>query len=209
MENKKTNDTLYNDYVILIDNFYLFRNYYEKINYNTNINCVNKMTDEEKLEITNEINAVNKYICSIMNKFEYKLKLNIIKYCDEFDQIIEDDIKRLVELIKNKNDEIKTKYETLILSYNNNETLLNNNIDKIADIEGEFKTPIIMVRDYEKEFYDLIDQIHTNMESFEIKDELKLNLIDYISKLIEEDDTFTDKINKLNLYSDNLINESS
>jgi molecular chaperone DnaK len=209
MENKKTNDTLYNDYVILIDNFYLFRNYYEKINYNTNINCVNKMTDEEKLDITNEINTVNKYICSIMNKFEYKLKLNIIKYCDEFDQITEDDIKRLVELIKNKNDEIKTKYETLILSYNNNETLLNNNIDKIADIEGEFKTPTIMVRDYEKEFYDLIDQIHTNMESFDIKDELKLNLIDYISKLIEEDDTFTDKINKLNLYSDNLINESS
>jgi molecular chaperone DnaK len=209
MENKKTNDTLYNDYVILIDNFYLFRNYYEKINYNTNINCVNKMTDEEKLEITNEINAVNKYMCSIMNKFEYKLKLNISKYCEEFDEIKEDDIKRLVELIKNKNDEIKTKYETLILSYNNNETLLNNNIDKIADIEGEFKTPTIMVRDYEKEFYDLIDQIHTNMESFEIKDELKLNLIDYISKLIEEDDTFTDKINKLNLYSDNLIKESS
>jgi len=144
-----------------------------------------------------------------MNKFEYKLKLNISKYCEEFDEIKEDDIKRLVELIKNKNDEIKTKYETLILSYNNNETLLNNNIDKIADIEGEFKTPTIMVRDYEKEFYDLIDQIHTNMESFEIKDELKLNLIDYISKLIEEDDTFTDKINKLNLYSDNLIKESS
>ena len=36
------------DYIILIDNFYLFRNYYEKINYNTNINCINKMTDEEK-----------------------------------------------------------------------------------------------------------------------------------------------------------------
>lgn len=206
MENKKINDTLYNDYVILIDNFYLFRNYYEKINYNTNINCVNKMTDDEKLDITNEINTVNKYICSIMNKFEYKLKLNIIKYCEEFDEIKEDDIKRLVELIRIKNDEIKIKYDTLILSYNNNETLLNNNTDKVADIEGEFKTTAVMERDYEKEFYDLIDQIHSNMELFEINDALKLDLVDYISKLIEEEDLFVNKIHKLNIYSDNIIN---
>jgi poly(A) polymerase Pap1 len=89
MENKKVNDQLYNDYIAMIDNFYLFRNYFEKINYNTNINCVNKMTDEEKLEITNEINQTNTYICSIVNKFEYKLKLDINKYTDSFIEIKE------------------------------------------------------------------------------------------------------------------------
>jgi molecular chaperone DnaK len=37
IENKKINDKLYDDYVDMIDNFYLFRSYYDKINYNTNI----------------------------------------------------------------------------------------------------------------------------------------------------------------------------
>ena len=78
----------------------------------------------------------------------------------------------------------------------------------MADIEGEFKTSGIMIRDYEKEFYNLIDQIHINMEAFEIKDELKLQLIEYISKLIEESDDFENKLNKLNIYSDNLLNNS-
>lgn len=208
MENKKLNDSLYNDYINLIDNFYLFRNYYEKINYNTNINCVNKMSEEEKLDITADIITTNQYICSILNKFEFKLKLDIQKYCTEFIEIKEEEIKRLVELVKLKNEEIKNKYDTLILSYNNNDTLLNNNVDKMADIEGEFKTSGIMVRDYEKEFYNLIDQIHINMEAFEIKDELKLQLIEYISKLIEESDDFENKLNKLNIYSDNLLNNS-
>jgi molecular chaperone DnaK len=208
MENKKLNDSLYNDYINLIDSFYLFRNYYEKINYNTNINCVNKMSEEEKLEITADIITTNQYICSILNKFEHKLKLDIKKYCEEFIEIKEDEIKRLVELVKLKNEDIKNKYDTLILSYNNNDTLLNNNVDKMADIEGEFKTSGIMIRDYEKEFYNLIDQIHINMEAFEIKDELKLQLIEYISKLIEESDDFENKLNKLNIYSDNLLNNS-
>jgi len=207
VENKKINDTLYNDYIILIDNFYLFRNYYEKINYNTNINCINKMTDEEKEAITNDIITTNKYICSIMNKFEYKLKLDVAKYCDEFNEVKEEDIKRLIELIKLKNDEIKNKYETLILSYNNNETMLNNNFDSVAEIDEEFnKDTILMERDYEKEFYTLIDQIHVNMNEFSIKDELKVHLIDYISNLIEESDLFDNKINKLNAFSDNLLN---
>ena len=208
MENKKLNDCLYNDYINLIDSFYLFRSYYEKINYNTNINCVNKMSEEEKLEITADIITTNQYICSILNKFEHKLKLDIKKYCEEFIEIKEDEIKRLVELVKLKNEDIKNKYDTLILSYNNNDTLLNNNVDKMADIEGEFKTSGIMIRDYEKEFYNLIDQIHINMEAFEIKDELKLQLIEYISKLIEESDDFEIKLNKLNIYSDNLLNNS-
>jgi molecular chaperone DnaK len=207
MENKKTNDILYNDYIILIDNFYLFRNFYEKINYNTNINCINKMTDEEKEIITNDIITTNKYICSIMNKFENKLKLDIAKYCDEFNDVKEEDIKRLIELIKLKNDDIKNKYETLILSYNNNETMLNNNFDSVAEIEEEFKKDTVMMeRDYEKEFYTLIDQIHVNMNEFSIKDILKVQLIDYISNLIEESDLFSSKINKLNIFSDNLLN---
>ena len=94
------------------------------------------MTDEEKLEITKDINETNTYICSIINKFEYKLKLDISKYTDSFQEIKENDIKRLVELIKLKNDEIKTKYELLILNYSNNEALLNNNIDSLAEIDG-------------------------------------------------------------------------
>ena len=31
MENKKVNDHLYNDYIAMIDNFYLFRNYFERL----------------------------------------------------------------------------------------------------------------------------------------------------------------------------------
>jgi len=209
MENKKSNDKLYDDYVNLIDNFYLFRNYYEKINYNTNINCVNKMTEEEKLEITNEINDINQYICSIVNKFEYKLKLDINKYCDNLIDIKENDIKRLVELIKLKNEELKTKYDILIITYANDEELLNNAVDKNADItniEDEFKNiSIIVERDYETEFYNLIDQIHVNMEEFELKDTLKLELIEYISELISNDDIFKTKIDILNAYVDRLV----
>jgi len=210
IENKKTNDKLYDDYVNLIDNFYLFRNYYEKINYNTNINCVNKMTDEEKLDITNEINDINQYICSIVNKFEHKLKLDINKYCDSFIDIKENDIKRLVELIKLKNDELKAKYDILIITYANDERLLNNAVDKNADInENEFKNiPIIVERDYETEFYNLIDQIHVNMEEFELKDTLKIELIEYISVLISNDDLFKTKIDVLNEYVDRLVETS-
>jgi len=210
IENKKTNDKLYDDYVNLIDNFYLFRNYYEKINYNTNINCVNKMTDEEKLDITNEINDINQYICSIVNKFEHKLKLDINKYCDSFIDIKENDIKRLVELIKLKNDELKAKYDILIITYANDERLLNNAVDKNADInENEFKNiPIVVERDYETEFYNLIDQIHVNMEEFELKDTLKIELIEYISVLISNDDLFKTKIDVLNEYVDRLVETS-
>ena len=212
IENKKANDKLYDDYVNLIDNFYLFRNYYEKINYNTNINCVNKMTAEEKLDITNEINDINQYICSIVNKFEYKLKLDINKYCDNFIDIKENDIKRLVELIKLKNDELKAKYDILIITYANDENLLNNAVDKNADItniEDEFKNiPIVVERDYETEFYNLIDQIHVNMEEFELKDTLKIELIEYISELISNDEIFKTKIDILNAYVDKLVETS-
>lgn len=216
IENKKVNDHLYNDYIGMIDNFYLFRNYYEKINYNTNINCVNKMSDEEKLEITKDINETNIYICSIVNKFEYKLKLDINKYTDSFQEIKENDIKRLVELIKLKNDEIKTKYELLILNYSNNESLLNNNTDTLAEIEevnsknDESEETFINLivpeeHDFSKEFYDLIEQLHVNMNDFEIKDNAKLELIEYISNLIESDQVYEDKLNKLNSFVDNLI----
>jgi len=212
IENKKANDKLYDDYVNLIDNFYLFRNYYEKINYNTNINCVNKMTEEEKLDITNEINDINQYICSIVNKFEYKLKLDINKYCDNFIDIKENDIKRLVELIKLKNDELKAKYDILIITYANDEGLLNNAVDKNADItniDDEFKSiPIVVERDYETEFYNLIDQIHVNMEEFELKDTLKIELIEYISELISNDEIFKTKIDILNAYVDKLVETS-
>lgn len=212
IENKKANDKLYDDYVNLIDNFYLFRNYYEKINYNTNINCVNKMTEEEKLDITNEINDINQYICSIVNKFEYKLKLDINKYCDNFIDIKENDIKRLVELIKLKNDELKAKYDILIITYANDENLLNNAVDKNADItniEDEFKNiSIVVERDYETEFYNLIDQIHVNMEEFELKDEVKIGLIEYISTLISNDEIFKTKIDILNAYVDKLVEAS-
>jgi molecular chaperone DnaK (HSP70) len=220
MENKKVNDQLYNDYIAMIDNFYLFRNYFEKINYNTNINCVNKMSDEEKLEITKDINETNTYVCSIVNKFEYKLKLDINKYCSEMIEIKENDIKRLVELIKLKNDEIKTKYELLILNYSNNESLLNNNTDTVAEIEEfigvsntdsgndeELALNLIVPEehDFSKEFYDLIEQLHVNMNDFEIKDNDKLELIEYISNLIEVDQPYEDKLNKLNTFVDNLI----
>jgi molecular chaperone DnaK len=208
IENKKLNDTLYNDYINLIDNFYLFRNYFEKINFNTNINCVNKMIDEEKEEISNDINNTNQYICSILSKFENKLKLDISKYCNNLIEIKENDIKRLVELVRLKNEYIKTKYETLILNYNNSEDLLNNKIETTAEIEGEFnKEILVMEQDYEKEFYNLIDQIHENMESFEIADKLKLELINFITNLIEDDNkTYDEKIIILNNYSDNLTN---
>jgi hypothetical protein len=207
IENKKKNEKLYDDYIGLIDNFYLFRNYYDKINFNTNINCVNKMTEEEKVEITADINSTNEYICSIMNKFEYKLKLDINKYCNNFIEIKETDIKRLLEFIKLKNKEINEKYETLILNYNNDETLLNNQVDTVTEISDLPKTEEIPIieRDYEKEFYNLIEQIHVNMEAFEISDQKKLSLIEYISTIIESTDSYDIKIDNLNKYTDSLL----
>lgn len=198
MENKKNNEKLYDDYINLIDNFYIFRNYYEKIHFNTNINCVNKMTEEEKIEINKEINDANQYICSIMNIFEYKLKIDVNKYCSEFIEIKEDDIKRLVEFIKDKNKEINHKYETLILNYNNNENLLNNETTSLTEIPD-------IVRDFEKEYYDLIEQIHANMEAFEISDQKKLDLIEFISNSITTEESFEIKINNLNSFTDSLL----
>jgi hypothetical protein len=207
IENKKNNEKLYDDYINMIDNFYIFRNYYDKINFNTNINCVNKMTEEEKIETTKDINDANQYICSIMNKFENKLKLDINKYCDEFVEIKETDIKRLLEFIKLKNKEINEKYETLILNYNNNETLLNNEVDTVTEIGNELKTdiPLVIVRDFEKEYYNLIEQIHANMEAFEISDQKKLDLIEYISNSITTDESYEIKIDNLNKYTDSLL----
>ena len=207
IENKKNNEKLYDDYINMIDNFYIFRNYYDKINFNTNINCVNKMTEEEKIETTKDINDANQYICSIMNKFEYKLKLDINKYCSEFVEIKETDIKRLLEFIKLRNKEINEKYETLILNYNNNETLLNNEVDTVTEIGNELKTdiPLVIVRDFEKEYYNLIEQIHANMEAFEISDQKKLDLIEYISNSITTDESYEIKIDNLNKYTDSLL----
>ena len=210
VSNKLKNDLLYDDYTTMIDNFYLFRNYYNKINYNTNINCVNKMSDEEKLEITNNINETNVYICSIVNLFENKLKLNVQQYCDSFIEIKETDIKRLNEMIKNKNEEIKTKYEILTLSYNNDSNLLNNEVETQTSIEdNEQKTVTIIERDYASEFYTLMEQIHSNMNDFQIKDEMKLVLIEYISNLIVEEDSYENKINNLNNFVDKLLNDTT
>ena len=209
VSNKLKNDLLYDDYTTMIDNFYLFRNYYNKINYNTNINCVNKMSDEEKLEITNNINDTNAYICSIVNLFENKLKLNVQQYCDSFIEIKETDIKRLNEMIKNKNEEIKTKYEILTLSYNNDSNLLNNEVETQTSIEdNEQKIVTIIERDYASEFYTLMEQIHSNMNDFQIKDEMKLVLIEYISNLIVEEDSYENKINNLNNFVDKLLNDT-
>ena len=210
VSNKLKNDLLYDDYTTMIDNFYLFRNYYNKINYNTNINCVNKMLDEEKLEITNNINETNMYICSIVNLFEDKLKLNVQQYCDSFIEIKETDIKRLNEMIKNKNEEIKTKYEILTLSYNNDSNLLNNEVETQTSIEdNEQKKVTIIERDYESEFYTLMEQIHSNMNDFQIKDDIKLVLIEYISDLIVEENSYENKINNLNNFVDNLLNDTT
>jgi len=221
MLNKALNDKIYDNYVSVVDNFYLFRNYYEKINFNTNINCVNKMTEQEKIDVTNYLNEANKYMCSIANKFEHKLKLDINKYCSELIEIKEDDIKRLVEFMKEKNDEIKSKYEILILNYNNDGTLLNNSIDTNAEIEKDLdkenrnengngneneNVDVLIEQDFETEFYNLIEQIHANMNDFEIKDEQKISLIEYISNLIANNDSFKDKINNLNLFTDKLLN---
>ena len=211
MLNKSLNDKIYDDYVNIVDNFYLFRNYYEKINFNTNINCVNKMTEEEKVIVTEELIEANKYMCSIANKFENKLKLDINKYCTELIEIKEEDIKRLVEFMKEKNEEIRIKYEILILNYNNDGTLLNNTIETVAVIEkesSEFVVPTIKVieQDFETEFYNLIEQIHANMNDFEIKDEQKISLIEYISTIIANDESYKDKIDNLNLFTDQLLN---
>jgi hypothetical protein len=212
MLNKSLNDKIYDDYVNIVDNFYLFRNYYEKINFNTNINCVNQMTDEEKVIVTEELIESNKYMCSIANKFEHKLKLDINKYCTEFVEIKEDDIKRLVEFMKEKNEEIRVKYEILILNYNNDGTLLNNTIETVATIEkeskSEFVVPTIKVieQDFETEFYILIEQIHANMNDFEIKDEQKISLIEYISTIIANEESYKNKIDNLNLFTDKLLN---
>ena len=210
VSNKLKNDLLYDDYTTMIDNFYLFRNYYNKINYNTNINCVNKMSEEEKLEITNNINETNVYICSIVNLFENKLKLNVQQYCDSFIEIKETDIKRLNEMIKNKNEEIKTKYEILTLTYNNDSNLLNNEVDTQTSIEdNEQKKVTIIERDYESEFYTLMEQIHSNMGDFDIKDDIKLVLIEYISDLIVEENSYENKINNLNNFVDKLLNDTT
>ena len=210
VSNKLKNDLLYDDYTTMIDNFYLFRNYYNKINYNTNINCVNKMSDEEKLEITNNINETNAYICSIVNLFENKLKLNVQQYCDSFIEIKETDIKRLNEMIKNKNEEIKTKYEILTLTYNNDSNLLNNEVETQTSIEdNEQKTVTIIERDYVSEFYTLMEQIHSNMNDFQIKDETKLILIEFISNLIVEENSYENKINNLNNFVDKLLNDTT
>jgi molecular chaperone DnaK (HSP70) len=212
IENKKLNDKIYDDYVSVVDNFYLFRNYYEKINFNTNINCVNKMTEQEKIDVTTDLVEANKYMCSIANKFEDKLKLDLNKYCSEFIEVKEKDIKRLVEFMKEKNEEIKSKYEILILNYNNDGSLLNNSLETVATIEKGDNTNEEKVvdkaieEDYESEFYNLIEQIHANMNDFEIKDEQKISLIEFISKIIANDENYKDKINNLNLFTDKLLN---
>jgi len=210
IENKMQNDKIYDDYVGIVDNFYLFRNYYEKINFNTNINCVNKMTEQEKIDVTNDLIEANKYMCSIANKFEEKLKLDINKYCVDLINIQEEDIKRLVEFMKEKNEEIKNKYEILILNYNNDGSLLNNNIDSNAEIENisekDKNKDLAMEEDYESEFYNLIEQIHSNMSDFEISDESKLSLIEYISILIADNNSFKIKIENLNKFADKLLN---
>jgi molecular chaperone DnaK (HSP70) len=212
IENKKLNDKIYDDYVSVVDNFYLFRNYYEKINFNTNINCVNKMTEQEKIDVTTDLVEANKYMCSIANKFEDKLKLDLNKYCSEYIEVKETDIKRLVEFMKEKNEEIKSKYEILILNYNNDGSLLNNSLESVATIEKENnlnEEKIVdkaIEEDYESEFYNLIEQIHANMNDFEIKDEQKISLIEYISIIIANNESYKDKINNLNLFTDKLLN---
>jgi hypothetical protein len=168
------------------------------------------MTEQEKIDVTNDLIEANKYMCSIANKFEEKLKLDINKYCSELINIQEEDIKRLVEFMKEKNEEIKNKYEILILNYNNDGSLLNNNIYSNAEIENinekDEKKDLAMEEDYESEFYNLIEQIHSNMSDFEISDESKLNLIEYISILIADNNSFKIKIENLNLFADKLLN---
>ena len=114
--------------------------------------------------------------------------------------------------MKEKNEEIKSKYEILILNYNNDGSLLNNSLETVATIEKGDNTNDEKVvdkaieEDYETEFYNLIEQIHANMNDFEIKDEQKISLIEFISKIIANDETYKDKINNLNLFTDKLLN---
>jgi hypothetical protein len=170
------------------------------------------MTEQEKIDVTTDLVEANKYMCSIANKFEDKLKLDLNKYCSEFIEVKEKDIKRLVEFMKEKNEEIKSKYEILILNYNNDGSLLNNSLETVATIEKGDNTNEEKVvdkaieEDYESEFYNLIEQIHANMNDFEIKDEQKISLIEFISKIIANDENYKDKINNLNLFTDKLLN---
>ena len=60
--------------------------------------------------------------------------------------------------------------------------------------------------DYESEFYNLIEQLHSNMSDFKISDEQKLTLIEYISILIADNNSFKIKIEHLNSFADKLLN---
>jgi hypothetical protein len=44
------------------------------------------------------------------------------------------------------------------------------------------------------------------MNDFEIKDEQKISLIEYISIIIANNESYKDKINNLNLFTDKLLN---
>jgi len=113
--------------------------------------------------------------------------------------------------MKEKNEEIRKKYEILILNYNNDGTLLNNGLETVAVIEkadniNEEVIDKVIEEDYETEFYNLIEQIHDNMNEFEIKDEQKISLIEYISNIISNNDNYKEKINNLNSFTDKLLN---
>jgi tetratricopeptide (TPR) repeat protein len=79
-------------------------------------------------------------------------------------------------------------------------SFLNNHVESIKCYDKAIE------EDYETEFYNLIEQIHANMNDFEIKDEQKISLIEYISTIIVNNETYKDKINNLNLFTDKLLN---
>jgi hypothetical protein len=89
-------------------------------------------------------------------------------------------------------------------------SLLNNEVETQTSIEdNEQKKVTIIERDYESEFYTLMEQIHSNMSDFDIKDDIKLVLIEYISDLIVEENSYENKINNLNNFVDKLLNNTT
>jgi hypothetical protein len=88
--------------------------------------------------------------------------------------------------------------------------LLNNEVETQTSIEdNKQKTVTIIERDYVSEFYTLMEQIHSNMSDFQIKDETKLILIEFISNLIVEENSYENKINNLNNFVDKLLNDTT
>jgi molecular chaperone DnaK (HSP70) len=188
--------------------FLLQSKIYEKINI-LQVNNIDVTKLEQKLKNVTGTSELEYLLNTILEEYkDFLFETNSVatyepKMYEEIQTTSEESVAFLLELISNvlESNINETNREYVL----NIQDLLLNNRDHLLDLEKEKKVISEMYVSDEDSFNFLIDTLRTNIDLFNLNDERKDSLLNFIEEVTRSTIPFSDKIDKVNQFCEALI----